>query len=432
MGKLSINKKQDLEEKLVTIPHESYITPSSQKILEVAREQEIKGKFGANLTKDMSNMFSHYDASNSRYGIYGGYRHEKFDPSKALVPFDKLKGSSEQKSQQQKTQDFLKKLPYSKYEGVSPAHKAMRCLSHISSMLGAPPPKDSGGSEESNDDWLSELISNIENPQEAIDDLERNKEMIDNMSDFQKECLSTEDLENFSFSKELFMQLDILSRLKDMSAIKTKGSVIKHRDNKGKHRVNMRMQEISDVSRVKKVNMLLPSFAIKLANKEFFISEKIRREDKKQILFYLEDDSGSMSTNQKIAFCNAVLLNRCEAVAKGEAELVFYSYEKELYNRQHITTKEEALTFYNHHKKRDRRRGNTDIGGCVLKAIEEIKSMDGVYPEIMIVCDGQDLVVKTNTKGVKVHAFIIGQENKGLKDLCVGSGGIYKYEQEEE
>ena len=415
---------QHIVERVTTVPHETYITPTSSKILEVAREQGVKGSFGADLTKDLANMFSHYDASKSPYGYYTGQ--STFNPEDAMIDFNDLKGTPEEKIQQQKMQDFLKKIPYSQYEGATPAHKAMKCLSHLSSMLTweKGQGKDDNGE---NVEWLSELIQQRK-PFEIVEELKAQKDMIDNLSEFQKECIGDEDLENFKISRETLMQLSILAKLKETKAIQTKGKRIKTKDTRGKHRLNMRMTEISDVSRVKRVNMLMPNFNIKLASKEFYISEKIRREDKKHILFYLEDDSGSMSEPFKIAFCNAMLMNRCEAVVNGEAELIFYSYERDMYNRQHIVNREQALNFYRRHKSRNRNQGSTDIGGCIVKAIEEIQSMDGVNPEIMIVCDGQDHVTPINTKNVKVHSFIIGQENEGLKNLCIRSGGIYVYE----
>lgn len=417
------------KERLTTVPHESYITPNNTRILEVAKEQEIKGSFGSNLTKDLSNMFSHYDAKQSSASYYGlgyGASGNKFDPSEAMIPYDELKGTTEDKVKQQKLQDFLKKIPYHQYQGKTPAHKAMQCLQHLSSMVGRDGEGEKGGEEV---DWLSDLITERQDLSEMAQKLVDTKEAIDNLSEFQRECLSTEDdLKNFKIPFSTFKQLEILSLLKDIKAIKTQGSRTKVKDNRGKHRVNMRMSQISDVSRVKKVNMLLPNFEIKLATKEFFISEKIRKEDKKQILFYMEDDSGSMAEPYKEAFCNAVLLNRCEAVARGEAELVFYSYERKKYNRHHITTREEAMKFYHNHKDRNRCGGPTGIGGIIGEAIDEIKSMDGVKPEIMIVCDGQDHVEKVSTKGVKVHSFIIGTKNEGLRDLCVSSGGVYVYQ----
>ena len=110
---------------------------------------------------------------------------------------------------------------------------------------------------------------------------------------------------------------------------------------------------------------------------------------------------------------------------RGEAELVFYSYERNRYNRHHIKTAEEAKEFYNNHKNRCRKGGGTNIQQAVEESIDEILTMDGCKPEIAVVCDGQDHMEMFATKGVKVHSFIIGEEHDVLRKLCVKSGGSY-------
>ena len=239
--------------------------------------------------------------------------------------------------------------------------------------------------------------------------------------------LGEEYLIDVPINNDLLKLIDIKAYLEekvDMSTSKDKKLV---RNNSSNQKKQYQMDNYSKISKVGAMQQVLPNFDDKFIKKELSLKEKVKPEEKKQMLTVLLDDSSSMNCIKKQAYVRALMMNRLESVVEGKSKLNFYSFESTRYNPHTAETKEEAAKLYEHIVKRRPSGGGTNVGSCLQETINEIHNVPGYHkPEILIINDGDDYVDVDNidTKGVRINAVLLGRENPNMRKLCEKTNGF--------
>jgi uncharacterized protein with von Willebrand factor type A (vWA) domain len=220
-----------------------------------------------------------------------------------------------------------------------------------------------------------------------------------------------------------------LARLKDVG-FKLKGRSKLKRDPEGDSIEIEEMEEFSQVSSLDILQLVDPTFDLKIPTRNFTLPVRYKRAEGKKEYILLIDRSGSMSTDVKMGTVRAMLTLLFEEVRKGEATVYMSTFEEGIDGWQKIETHEEARLAYDTFP--EPRGGNTEIGDCIVEAQNEIKQgklgefdLTLTEPEIIIVNDGQDNVDPTTPTIAPVSAISIEQANADLETLCVRSGGKF-------
>lgn len=232
-------------------------------------------------------------------------------------------------------------------------------------------------------------------------------------------------------NRRFLKDLKIKAYLENTEAMGTSKSRKKERNNQSNKRDTMRLEEYSQINKVKKSDMMMENFDDKFIKKEVTVSEKMKPKEYKQILVMLTDDSGSMGNLRKQTYVRAVLLNRLESVVDGKSELHFYSYVGHRYNHREVKDLKSAQALYKEIALRRPPGGGTNIGAVLQETIDEIHAKKGYHkPEIMIVCDGDDTVYPDDLdyKGVRINVVILGTKNNGLKQIAEETDGFYSFQ----
>lgn len=205
----------------------------------------------------------------------------------------------------------------------------------------------------------------------------------------------------------------------------------KERNNNSNTKEKRQMENHNQITKINKASMAMDTFDDKFVKKELSVKEKVKPKEKKQILYMLLDDSGSMCCLVKQTYVRAVLLNRLESVVQGKSELVFANYVSSRYNIKHVNDEKTSQEIYREISLRRPGGGGTYIGSVLQETIDEIHDKKDYHdPEIMIVCDGDDHVDASSLdyKGVRINVVILGTTNDGLKKVAEQSGGFFTYE----
>tara|TARA_R110000772_G_scaffold57842_4_gene130925 strand:- start:1678 stop:3090 length:1413 start_codon:yes stop_codon:yes gene_type:complete len=234
-------------------------------------------------------------------------------------------------------------------------------------------------------------------------------------------------------NKKILTDIKIKAYLEETSGLDTAFDEDKEKNNDSHEKDTFKMETVDEVTKVRKSSMMLENFDDKLIKKELNIRTKVKPKNKKQILYMLLDDSGSMANLAKQTYVRAVLLNRLESVIDGKSELKFALYESQRYEFSEVKTKLEAQNLFRKISLRRPSGGGTYIGSILQETINEIHSdtTTGYHdPEIMIVCDGDDHVNPKNLdyKDVRINVVLLGTTNKGLEKVAKDTGGFFTVE----
>lgn len=416
-----------------TRPHRNYISPINYEIDQKLKELDFKGDINKKLIDDLCNMmsFEYYDE----------------DIEKCFTNPETWEGRPKDIEYNKNVQEFLRNIKFNSYPGT-PLERAIIIAAQLAAMdkqQGGGKGKGKGDSkskgegegegEEEETIGLFEPGPNRSDPKDVAEQMSLIMEKLKITSDFEKEALELNTVNTLHqvvklSQKANYLMTKISLKLKHFGKIQVARKRTHITDNHSRKKRYMKLTDVNKILKVNKIKYLDPAFEYKLATNQLLYKEGFKTEEEKQLLMMLIDDSGSMNTPLKVAWRNAVLLNRCEAVANGDAELIVYRFERGLYGRTHLKTKEEAMSFYRTMLKHSPHGGTTDIEGCLKKCITEIESMHGFNPDIMIVLDGQDHFDDMDNKGVKVHAVIIGTQHASLEKFCKKTGGMFLYEDE--
>jgi uncharacterized protein with von Willebrand factor type A (vWA) domain len=321
-------------------------------------------------------------------------------------------------------QKFLNEFDFAKLEGASPLEKARNLLTALAEMPG-------GEADAEGEDLpifsREKIEQKIEQVEQFLDDLKH-------FSEHQERIIGLEGSQADKIQKlpegeaATLARISRLLRDKKFEAKKAR----KFRETAtGKIRKRVLMTDYGQLPKVApRLAFGLPNFDVRLATKDLHVQVKGEYIESKQLLYVLLDESGSMDTSFRRAAAKAVLLNRLEAVAKGEAVLFFTFFDDSCSQEFRVEAAAEARELWHTVEKCGFNGGGTDIDGCLRKVVERIQAIEkeGRYraPEICIVTDGEDSVglQKGNLNGYKLHSFVIDSQNNKLIRLAEETGGL--------
>lgn len=330
-------------------------------------------------------------------------------------------------------QDFLYNIDWSLIEGNTPMSKTLNVIKIFKEELECKTKcKSSQKSEDENEENSDKNQENSDKNGKLLEffknnssqkTLEKKQELIKTVkeSELSSYVLGTSNLTDKIVNlteeqKKIFNNLGILA---NRGKIKS--------DKKSDDFKFDKMKDYTQVTQTSVINLMMPTFNYKFATKNLLVKDK--KELNKQLLVLAIDASGSMDEEDKIAWVKSLIINRLEEVIKGNSSLVICWFEGCLFeNYSIITSKNEAINYLNNLEIYNDG-GRTDVS-FVIKEIEQkiddnTFKVKGVNPQIIIINDGQDIVRPFKTK-YQTHAFILGVENPGFKNLIINNGGHYE------
>ena len=171
-------------------------------------------------------------------------------------------------------------------------------------------------------------------------------------------------------------------------------------------------------------------FRYRLATKSFMVREKIKRSDKKQFFYALLDRSKSMQQGERIYKLMAILMNRLRAVGRREAILGYSFFDSVVHEEVMVNSvdevKEEIRKIHYDFFLGD----DTDINLALREGVKRIRrvvsEVEADSPELIIVTDGDHgiNVQPKELKGIKLHVFVVEQNNEDLIKLAKATGGV--------
>ena len=268
---------------------------------------------------------------------------------------------------------------------------------------------------------------------ENIKEIDQN---IEDMSEFMMEVLDLpnnpkELIEAVYNDKAIQKMLEVAKVLDSIRGLESKRIIKFKKDPSGK---SVRIRPISDMSEVSKLKGIdlydykrnKKYFAQNVNDRAYSVKEKGHTEDKQQLLYCLIDVSGSMRDHAgKIPTVCGLILNRGEAVAKGDAQLYITRFAGETYPEVEVTTKTVKGIMQQFKSYSVYSGGTTNINQAIRDAVKSINAKKGEKPQLAIITDGGGAMDITSTElsGITLHAFIL-EDNKELADLARNSGGI--------
>jgi len=429
------------------------ILPDLDYINELAEEKGFK--FGRNFAETPTILEDLFFLFQQEHKDPLGFDAKKFLFSSEYIESDIIFGTmtDSQLAYYNYTLVFLSKIEYDSVLGITPLDKSLNVLLYLTHLSNKTNPNNSqhgvsnpnpGGLTIEDEEALAEAIKEMSegvdsntpgrnNNQQGLKK-EMTKCIRDHLGDLSVEIAHIYGKNrpaDVPINKEILNDIRVKAYLENTKGLSTSLESENKKNNDSEKRDNFHMENYDQIAKVSKTKMAMPNFDDKFIKKELIVKEKVKPEEKKQILYMLLDDSGSMTNETKQTYVRAVLLNRLEAVVKGNAELKFCLYESKRYNFMDIVDKKGAKKAFNMVSLRVPGGGGTNIGRVIQETIDEICKLEDYHdPEIMIVCDGDDKlhVEEVDLKGVKVNAVLLGRKNPDIEKLTKLSGGFYTVE----
>ena len=431
----------------------TYLSPSREEMRDAAERTGVR-KFSANLVEDFCNLATggeilppsewreqvrreaeeklpKTDSDGEWRLLGGGYTSNR---QKALA--DQVERGMHY---QQAVCDFLQTVELDKFPGSSPLEQAMNLLKLLTTQQGG----EAGGDEENlpifqegNPEQTGERLNNIMDDVESLTDEEQ--ELLDpdgdagsGKKDRGDDGLSKMRLaQDMAKGKDLWLkvsrQLDKLARMRVARSVKVlpdpEGDDVRVRP----------IAHLGEVGRMQKSEWAYPSAyrTYRLVTRSAMVRERVRREEKQQLLYMIIDCSGSMERGQRIAKAGGVLMNRLKAVVVGEAQMFVRFFDSRCYEEHFASSPAEAKDLTRRFEEHNFSGGSTNISSCVKEAqtrIEEIVAEGKLSrPELVVVSDGDDSISITaqDLGDTKLHAFVVEGSNPALTDLAVQTGGV--------
>lgn len=440
-----------------TKPPLTYLPPSREEMRDAAKQAEVQ-KFSADLVEDFCNLAAGGEIlppsewreavsrqAEDKVGLKpnpgsDGWQFWQADGGWTKNRHEAVQSQIERGMKyQQAVCDFLQTVELGKFPGKSPLEQAMNLLKLLATQNGGEPGGDGDTLpifEEGNPEQTGERLNDIMDDVESLTDEEQ--ELLDPGEDAgsgdkggRDDDLGTMKLaEDMAKGKDLWLkvsrQLDKLARMKVARSVRVlpdpEGDEVRVRP----------IAHLGEINRLQKSEWALPSVyrAFRLVTRTAMVRERVRREEKQQLLYMIVDCSGSMGNDQRIAKAGGVLMNRLKAVIAGEAQIYVRFFDSRLYEEHFASSPAEARNLIRRFEEKNFSGGSTNISGCAKEAqarIEEIVAEGKVTrPELVVVSDGDDEVTLTteDLRGTKLHAFVVGGSNSALTDLAVKTGGV--------
>lgn len=415
-----------------TIPPADYLAPTRQECSEAAKMAGL-GAFSHDLMQDIAKIVAGGQiALPSSYAKIVEDRHPVLEPDQYNDLSSRLRQSAKARKEEmeyhQRVCDFLQALKLEKVPGESPLETAANVLKLLS--------RQKGGEGEP-----LPIFQKAEN--DAAKKIEKMCDDVEQLSQEQRELLKDEGqdlspMEEILKVKNERVMLEIarkLSLMTKLRVIKQKKFVEDPQSSETKTR---------PIASYSELNRLRPeAWAMYKAAPDLFYADLVQKklpvrvrgntEEKKQIIYILCDCSGSMrgERSQKAA---GIVMNRLEAVLRGDAEVWVSLFDSSLKQRREAKDKEAAQATMAAFKKEWFSGGSTDIPAAVKAATEAVKEemskrKDLYRPEIVVISDedcSSDKISAAMVEGFRVHGFVMGARNPGLKKIATQTGGVYE------
>ena len=334
---------------------------------------------------------------------------------------------------------FLRTVDFTGVPGDSPLQKAVSLLKIMSERdgwrggaEGDPLPIFAEGDAQDEAETLNDLLDAIE----SLDDLETQLLEEDDAEKgagsghgrMQKTVRLAQEMLS---GKEIWLQvsrhLDKLARMRTAKRVKVfpdiEGEDVRHRP----------IESFSEMHRLPQTEWALPRSLrnYRIATRAAHVRERVKREEKQQLLYMMIDCSGSMDSGQRIYKAGGVLFNRLKAVVAGDAQIFVRFFDSRLFEEHHADTPAAAKGLMQRFQKQNFSGGGTNIAKCAretLARIDEIQKEGSLTrPELVIVTDGEDNVssLKQEDFGqTRMHAFVVERSNAELVQLARSTGGV--------
>lgn len=357
--------------------------------------------------------------------------------------------------------NFLMSADYGKFPGTPLQKAVMMSFIVTKNSQGKGKSEKKGdqegkGSDEGGDeplDVLDELGFSHSNIAKMVED----KEIIEKIkpNEFTDKTLSINDecpgsIANALIDPETKTILELENKIQTIEQWSIKSKRKFKLDLKSKKKRNQQMKSMSQINKIPILNQVNPLFQYKLITGQLFIKDRYVVEDEKQLSIVMIDDSGSMSSNNKISWRNAIMYDRLLAVHEKKSDLMLHFYEVDIH-RSYILNEESSdkpIPLYNKLKMHSPNGGGTYIERCLLDAMDKASNYISKHKQIthelpvniIIVCDGQDefsfskakeahtKVCKETNMNFIVNGIIIGTRHAALKQFCEYTGGKFIYE----
>lgn len=333
--------------------------------------------------------------------------------------------NSSEKAYYQSTLKFLSELNYAACPGRSPMDKALNTIMYLVKLTEEKKTNSSGDSIYNDTPRTSiitpeSLMGSIKDSEKGFngdgDDGDKNREgqemskdviscvreHLYDLSPSIANVLGEELLIDIPVNNDLLKLIDIKAYLEEKVDLSTSKDKKLIQNNSSNQKKQYQIDSYSKINKVSAMQRVMPNFDDKFVKKELAVKEKVKPEEKKQMLTILLDDSGSMNCAHKQAYVRALLMNRLQSVVEGKSKVRFFSFESTRYNPHEASTKEEAAKLYKHIVRRRPSGGGTNVGACLQQTIDEIHNLPGYHkPEILIINDGDKRIFNIN-----IHQFV--------------------------
>lgn len=416
-----------------TKPHQFFITPTFEEIQNAVPKNKGKLKVSFNLVQDIFNVlsFEYYD-EDKKQGLKDlrSINYYKMFEDETSIRQEKL--IKNQKRMDYNIQEFLVEFDFLSINGKEPLEKAVNTVLALAKLQF----KKTNGSVNGTSDDILPIFTDDET--ESVSEELQN--FLDSFKDLSDEVCQILELNKNStksileLNDEVSLIMEISRKLKKLAKFQTTtgikfSPVVSAKTSKRTNMTNL--GQISKVNPKVYLGMNKDYLNYKLATKSISIKEKGEFQSNKQLLYMMIDKSGSMAVKNRITVAKAILLNRLEAVAKGNAVLYFSFFDGTVSQEFKAETKEEAKDLFGKLVRNEFNGGSTNIDFAIKTAVQRIKEIKQdqnnlVKPEICIVTDGDDTVMtkKEVLDGLTLHAFLVGGTNKKLLELAEKTGGV--------
>lgn len=277
---------------------------------------------------------------------------------------------------------------------------------------------------------FEEMFNNGNKSRPPSEDInEKLKNLFDFDDDTQLEHIPFGELMEMDF---LFLRyIALLSKKK--AFLKRQGKLVKAPG--GKIHKYTPMDDFQEIYNMDLIQMVLPNFKLKLAQKDIYVRSKFDKVERGQNLMIIVDDSGSMNEDDKRAMVQAALTLKFRDASENNT-IYISMFETEIKGFVKIV---KGMTFKDIENMIRLGGGGTDVNGCIKSVINQIgarklkKKGGGTLElsddtfEILVLNDGQDHVDETFHPAIKTHALCLKQTNPRLRNICHRSGGTYFY-----
>lgn len=318
--------------------------------------------------------------------------------------------------------EVFNRIDFNKVPGKNPIEKGVN-LAKLIKKVG--PPQDNGSSVDKAVKSLSELMEGMEE-MEKLGGLKGG-------TGTDKKGPVIDDIEKLRPDQIAFLRaLSRISKMKGMTGGKSITRVIDAPGNiTGKRQVKNMYEAFNALPMHEKVN---PGKYPKILRKEGEVRKQLTLEPIRQISVILIDDSGSMHSDNKLAYVKAVLAANLRNMMEEQSEVYVARFETKMYDLQKMIDIAFFKKFIDEYAIGD---GGTTYLNRIIPPLQKDlmkgELSDGKIRfqlsskrvEVLIVNDGQD-DIGNFTPLLPFHALTLYEENEELEELCLRSKGSYR------